>query len=93
MGKKKAMTAAEARHIARVKALPCGLCGAPGPSEAHHIREGQGMSQRAGHFCTIPLCIQCHKPPQGFHGDKTFWRIYKKTELDVLDQTFAVLGA
>lgn len=50
------------------------------------------MSQRAGHYCTIPLCQDCHYAPRGFHGDKTFWKIYKKTELDVLDDTIMQLS-
>jgi len=30
----------ERAHLARVKELPCSVCGAPGPSEAHHIKQG-----------------------------------------------------
>ena len=30
-------TAAEREHLGRVKLLPCSVCDAPGPSEAHHI--------------------------------------------------------
>lgn len=84
---RKALTPAEREHIARVKALPCGLCGARGPSHAHHIRTGQGMSQRAGHYCTLPLCFSCHQGPNGIHGDRALWRVYRKTEMDVLDET------
>ncbi|MCB1281010.1 MAG: DUF968 domain-containing protein [Salinibacterium sp.] len=87
----KALTPAERRHLAKVKALPCGLCGRCGPNHAHHVRTGQGMGQRAGHFCTVPLCPDCHEGPQGIHGDKTLWRIYRKTEMDVLDQTNGIL--
>lgn len=85
------MNASERKHVQRVKELPCGLCETPGPSFAHHIREGQGMSQRAGHFCTIPLCFECHQGAQGIHGDRALWRIYKKTEVDVLDETIGRL--
>lgn len=28
-------------HVERIKRMDCCLCGATGPSDAHHIREGQ----------------------------------------------------
>lgn len=85
------MKAAERTHIQRVKELSCRVCGAPGPSDAHHIREGQGMSQRAGHFLAIPLCKQCHQGDMGIHGDRTMWKIHKLTELDALNDTIEEL--
>ena len=51
------------------------------------------MSQRAGHFLTIPLCYACHQGPMGIHGDRTLWRLYKRGELDVLNATYAKLEA
>jgi hypothetical protein len=86
------MTKAERAHLARVKSLPCGVCSAPPPSYAHHIREGQGASQRAGHYLTVPLCYDCHQGPHGIHGDRSLWRIYNCTELDVLNTTFRLLA-
>jgi hypothetical protein len=74
-------------HLARVKAMDCGLCGASGPSDAHHIREGQGMGQKASDYLAIPLCKDCHQGPQGIHGDRTMWRVFKRDELDVLADT------
>lgn len=71
-------------HIDRIKRMDCCLCGAIGPSDAHHIREGQGMSQRAGDYLAVPLCKSCHQGPQGVHGDKTMLRVYKVEELDLL---------
>lgn len=81
------MTKTEERHIARIKAMDCVICGASGPSDAHHIREGQGKSQRAGHFLVIPLCKNCHQGSNGIHGDKALFRIYKMTELKALNAT------
>ena len=89
---KRAMTAAESRHIKRVKSQSCCTCDAPPPSLAHHIREGQGTGQRAGHFCTIPLCPDCHVGRGGIHGDKTMMRIRKMDEVDLLDETYARLA-
>lgn len=84
-------TSAEKRHLARVAQLPCGVCDAPGPSFVHHIREGQGMAQRASHYLTIPLCHDCHQGKHGIHGDRSAWRLRKLTELDVLANTVGEL--
>ena len=93
MVSKKPATAAEKSHILRVKSLPCSCCGASGPSIAHHAREDKGASQRGGHFCTIALCQDCHASPMGIHGDKTFMKIYKLSEMDMLDITIGKLMA
>lgn len=85
-------TAAESRHIGRVKDLPCALCGVPGPSDAHHVLEGRTPGRRSGDFLAIPLCHNdCHQGKGGIHGDKTLWRIYRKTELECLDETLNTL--
>jgi hypothetical protein len=85
------MTAASKRHMDRVSQLPCCLCNAQ-PVELHHLREGQGMSQRASDMLVIPVCPSCHRGPQGIHGDKSMLRIYKKTELDLLADTLEALA-
>ena len=79
-------TAAEKRHMDRVAQLPCMVCGSA-PVEIHHIREGQGMSQRASNWLTVPLCPSCHRGPNGIHGDKSMMRIHKLEELDLLALT------
>lgn len=85
-------TAAEERYMGRVAELPCSVCGAPGPSQVHHVREGQGMSQRAANWLTVALCPDCHQGPNGLHGDRTLWRIRKMDELDALAATIARLA-
>lgn len=84
---KRPATAAEKRHLGRVAELPCAVCGAAPPSMVHHLREGQGMAQRAAHWLTVPLCHPCHQGPSGIHGDKAAWRLRKITELDALAHT------
>ena len=37
---KPAMTAAERAHVTRVKEMPCAVCSASGPSEAHELEQG-----------------------------------------------------
>lgn len=67
-------------HLARVKALPCSVCDAPGPSEAHHIR--QGLQHTA-----VALCVECHRGGSGWHGTKALWKIRKLDQLDALNTT------
>lgn len=84
---------ADTKHKARVAAMPCICCELLGMEQesrtsVHHIREGQGGQQRADHFLTIPLCEQgCHQGPNGIHGDRSYLRILKMTELDLLAET------
>jgi len=80
------------QHASRVAELPCATCGMPGV-QLHHIREGQGMSQRAHDMLVIPLCKDCHTGPEGIHGNKRMLLVNKTTELDILGDTLAKLYA
>ncbi|MCW7541459.1 hypothetical protein OOT46_26985 [Aquabacterium sp. A7-Y] len=83
----KAITGAESDHMQRVKELPCSVCGAPGPSEAHHIEQGM-------HLVVIPLCQDCHRGSfNGIHGQRRMWLVTKKTELSCLNETIRKLYA
>ena len=73
-------TKSEREHLARVKDLPCSLCDAPGPSEAHHLRQSTA-------WLCIALCAECHRGGSGWHGTKALWRIRKMDELDTLAVT------
>jgi hypothetical protein len=82
---KRAPTKAEREHIARVKALPCGVCDAPPVSDAHEPEQGMW-------WIAIPLCQACHTGPQGWHGDRTRWKMRKLfTELPVINDTIRKL--
>lgn len=75
------LTDADKAHLARVKALPCSVCDAPGPSAAHHIKQ-----QR--HYTAVALCADCHQGwKNGWHGQKAAWRLRKMDEIDALDIT------
>jgi hypothetical protein len=78
-------TAKERAHLNEVKQLPCSVCDAPGPSEAHHI------SQALPYTC-IALCVSCHRDEHnGWHGRKAMWRIRKLDELAALNITLGRL--
>ncbi|MGY5921361.1 hypothetical protein ACS9ZL_08445 [Stenotrophomonas africana] len=82
----KAITAAESAHLQAVKELPCSVCSLPGPSDAHHINQGQ-------HYTTVALCKDCHQGNvNGWHGQKVMWRIHKMDELDALNVTLQRMG-
>jgi len=86
------MTKASKAHVFRIKSLPCSLCGAHAPSDAHHILEGRIPGIRSGDFCTIPLCKDCHQGAKnGIHGEQIMWKIMKETELSLLDKTIETL--
>ena len=76
----KSISAAERRHMGLVKSLPCSVCDQPGPSEAHHIKQGD-------HWTTVALCKDCHTGMGGWHGLKTMFRIRKMDELAALSVT------
>jgi hypothetical protein len=71
----------ERLHLARVKELPCSLCDAAGPSEAHHVKQGL-------QYTCVALCPDCHTGSKlGWHGEKRMWAIKKMDELDALNIT------
>jgi hypothetical protein len=76
----KSLTEAEKNHLEAVKNLSCSLCDAEGPSEAHHVKQGQ-------QYTTVALCIECHRGSSGWHGTKALWRIKKMDELSALNVT------
>ena len=72
---------AERRHLAMVKVLPCSVCDAPGPSDAHHVVQGL-------QYTCIALCPEGHTGPRmGWHGQRFAWKIRKMEEIDALNVT------
>ena len=74
-------------HAHKVSQLPCACCEQEIPVQLHHVREGQGMGQRAGDFLIIPLCPECHTGKHGFHGDRWAINSKKKSEMSMLNDT------
>lgn len=86
------MTASSKRHVMRIKSLPCSLCKAPAPSDAHHILEGRVQGRKSSDWCAIPLCRSCHQDPRnGIHGQQIMLKIMHETELSLLAQTIETL--
>ena len=84
---------ADKAHMDRVASMGCILCKHLGLGQTqahiHHIREGQGMSQRASNFLVVPLCPTHHTGSPGVHGlgERGFYTRYKLSELDLLAMT------
>lgn len=82
---KKPMTVLERAHVERIKSMPCVLCGAAGPSEAHEIEQGVWM-------LSIPLCPDCHRGSlNGLHGQRRMWKVMKQSEMTALANTISEL--
>lgn len=61
-------------RLARVKSLPCVICGAPPPSDAHHVICDRYGQHRASDEETIPLCKAHHQDgPDAIHNGKESW--------------------
>ena len=75
------LTEKDLEHLAKVKQLPCSVCDQPGPSEAHHVKQGR-------QYTCIALCESCHRGPlMGLHGQRRAWAIAKADEIDALNVT------
>lgn len=75
----------EHEHLQRVKSLPCSVCDAPGPSDAHHIKQHR-------QYTCVALCKDCHQGSiLGWHGQKRAWAVRKMDEMDALNVTISRL--
>jgi hypothetical protein len=82
----KNLSQAEREHLHCVKELPCSVCDAAGPSDAHHIVQGL-------HYCVVALCKSCHQGSMlGWHGERRMWALKRMNELDALNVTLRRLN-
>ena len=74
----------------KVAALGCIVCRhfelGETPATLHHVREGQGMAQRASDWLVVPLCKEHHQGRSGIHGSG-FYMKFKLDEMDLLAMT------
>ncbi len=96
------MSKLEEKYLGRIARFGCIVCryycemfdeeyDPPDPSlqltVIHHVRTGQGKSERAPDFLTVPLCVEDHVGKHGIHGDKQRIKAVKLTEMDLLALT------
>lgn len=63
------------QYVGLVKQLGCAVCGAPGPSDAHHVIHDRYGSRKSSDFDVIPLCKFHHQDgPEAIHNGKESWR-------------------
>lgn len=93
------MKSAERLHLSRVASLGCIVCritfGEFTPAEIHHPRAGMGMSQRASHFDSIPLCHVHHRTGGyglAIHSGQKTWEAKFGTETELLDKVRELLA-
>lgn len=91
------MSAKGKRHMAKVARVPCVLCARMGlgdsPSVVHHLKYGQGASDRARDVLTIAVCEAHHVGPDGIHQLKEhgLYLRYRCSELDLLADTLEAI--
>jgi hypothetical protein len=82
-------------YLARVRELPCDVCGAI-PSEPHHPKglEFCGKGQKAPDHDAFPLCPNCHRTgPNAFHRmGKRPWEALYGPQREHADRTRAILN-
>lgn len=85
------MSAAGKRHMGKVAALPCVVCGG-GPVEVHHMLAGRTPGRRSPDWLTMPLCEDCHRGSHnGIHGLQHMWQVMRLTEHEALAKTLELL--
>ena len=97
---------ADMAYMRAVKQLPCCVCGAPPPSDAHHCThrplDGEphaytlepAAGRRSGDRDTIPLC-KCHHQtgPEAIHNGKASWRMKHGPDFGFIPATRAAVAA
>jgi hypothetical protein len=79
-------------HMARVKMLPCVICQAPPPNDAHHCYHDRYGTRKQSDLDTIPLCKWCHQDgPQSVHRDKAGWKDRHGPDYGFLDRVKQLL--
>lgn len=80
-------------YMRAVKGLPCCICGAAPPSEAHHVICGRYSTRKASDFDTIPLCAWCHRiGPESVHNAKASFEARHGPDHAFVPLTRAKLG-
>lgn len=81
--------------VARVGCVLCSRMGISGsPAQVHHLKYGQGASDRASDFLTIALCPEHHTGASGVHmlKERGLRLRYNCSELDLLADTIGAVA-
>lgn len=61
-------------YMKAVKGLPCCICKAPAPSDAHHVICDRFGARKSSDWDCIPLCKKHHQDgPEAIHNGKASW--------------------
>jgi len=86
-------TAKSREYMRRVKMLPCVICGAAPPSDAHHVICGRYGQNKTSDFDTIPLCKRHHQNgPEAIHNGKRSWVEKYGKDYDYIPEVKRMLG-
>jgi hypothetical protein len=85
---------AAADYIWLVKHLPCAVCGAPPPSDAHHVICDRFGARKSSDWDVIPLCKKHHQDgPEAIHNGKASWVALHGPDHDYIEATqLQILG-
>lgn len=86
----KTPTAAQKRRHDLIADYGCIVCRMP--ANIHHVRAGQGMSQR-NHDKVLPLCHLHHQGAEGYHKNRVDFETENGSELElmeIIDQLFPI---
>jgi hypothetical protein len=80
-------------HMQSVKMLPCVICNAPPPSDAHHVICRRYGNRKAADTEVIPLCKAHHQDgPDAIHNGKLSWVAKYGPDYSYLPRVAAMLG-
>jgi len=90
-------TAAETRHMQRVRRLGCIACRNAGvytPEEYTCVHHVEGKTRPGAHFKTLPLCDAHHSrySSEGLHYNKAAWQAIHGSEAVLLEQVALLLS-
>ena len=75
-------------YMRKVKQLPCCICGAPPPSDAHHCISNRYGTSKVSDFEAIPLCKEHHQiGPDAIHNGKATWEERHGPDTNYINQT------
>lgn len=81
-------------YLALVRQLPCCVCGAPPPSEPHHLKatRERGMGKKSDDKWALPMCHDCHINGVERHGSRREVSWFQHNGIDPLTLASSLYG-